>query len=226
MVGWKRVVGLLCSAVLAACAPTATAVPEPAGTSRQRPDGAAAGNAGLQRAPLPRPRTFEFSTSPWAPTIPDAPVAGEANGQPFKVAFIAFQQQRETWQMLLSEDAPEAPADALQSGQFVVVDLPEEPHTGWLNERSAAYGGGFWQLDDPAQPGRTMGWNATNGWALQIDRWELASTSSDQPGVLGQADGWVAVAYQGTEQLLSSWVAGRFQKAVIRGPAPPADDPR
>ena len=55
---------------------------------------------------------------------------------------------------------------------------------------------------------------------------EMGLTTADQPGVTGQADGWVAVAYQGTEQLLSSWVAGRFQNAVIRAPAAPADDSR
>jgi hypothetical protein len=179
-------------------------------------------------APLPQPvavpttgqvPAFQWTETPAFNAIPDAPLTGMANGAQFVAQSVIFEPGTSSWKMIIRDQPLPGPTDIASGGQFVSIDLPNPPVAGMTWMRPMAYGEGFFQVKyDPAKPEQTTSWNADNSWALEITSWQAADWISGGPAFqdAGRASGRIAVCYKGTGNLQNSWVAGKFENAIIR----------
>jgi len=162
---------------------------------------------------------FQWTETPAVNLIPDAPLAGMANGQPFTAQSVVFEPGADSWKMVIRDQPLVNPTDTVGDGQFITVNLPVPPTAGMTWMRPMSYGDGFFQVRyDQANPDQTTSWNADNAWALEITGWQAADWNSSGPSAqyAGQASGRIAVCYKGSGNMQNSWVAGRFENAIIR----------
>jgi hypothetical protein len=162
---------------------------------------------------------FQWTETPAVNVIPEAPLGGMANGAPFFAQSVIFEPGMSSWKMIIRDQPLAAPTDIASGGQYISIDLPTPPSAGMTWMRPMAYGEGFFQVkNDPANPEQTTSWNADNAWAIEITSWQAADWISGGPVFqdAGRASGRIAVCYKGSASLQNSWVAGRFENAVIR----------
>jgi hypothetical protein len=170
-------------------------------------------------APTAAPGAFAWTETPAIEQIPDAPLAGMANGKPFTAASVIFEPGSDAWRMIIRDQPLAEPTAVLTGGQSINIDLPDFPTTGAKFTRPMEYGDGYWQIgNDPTNPESTTSWNANNAWALEITSWQAADY--DESGSLfqnaGVASGKIAVCYKGGGSIQNSWVAGTFENATVR----------
>lgn len=162
---------------------------------------------------------FQWTETPAVNIIPEAPLGGMANGSPFLSQSVIFEPGMSSWKVIIRDQPLAGPTDIASGGQFVSIDLPTPPSAGLTWMRPMSYGDGFFQVkNDPANPEQTTSWNADNAWAIEITGWQAADWISG--GAVfqdaGRASGRIAVCYKGSANLQNSWVAGRFENAIIR----------
>jgi hypothetical protein len=167
----------------------------------------------------PAPGAFTWTEDPALDKIPAAPVVGEANGKPFKVATILFEPaMRGGWRMVIADKKLDSPTGILVGCQHIDFDLNEEPAAGKKMTRKMQYGGGYFQIEQLNKPGQTTSWNGDNAWALELTTWD--AHPYDDKGSLfqavGKASGKVAIVYKGGVGFKNSWAAGTFDNATIR----------
>jgi hypothetical protein len=162
---------------------------------------------------------FQWIDTPAVNVIPEAPLGGMANGTPFFAQSVIFEPGASSWKMIIRDQPLAAPTDIASGGQYLSIDLPTPPSAGMTWMRPMSYGEGFFQVKyDPANPEQTTSWNADNAWAIEITSWQATDWVSG--GAVfqdaGRASGRIAVCYKGSANLQNSWVAGRFENAIIR----------
>jgi hypothetical protein len=179
----------------------------------------------LPVAPVPvapvaaAPGDFQWTETPTVNIIPDAPLAGMANGQPFIAQSVIFEPGTDSWKMIIRDQPLANPTDIASGGQYLTLNLPIPPSPGMTWMRPMSYGEGFFQVKyDPANPEQTTSWNADNAWAIEITNWQATDWVTGGPvfQAAGLASGRIAVCYKGGGNMQNSWVAGKFENAVVR----------
>ena len=165
------------------------------------------------------PETFTYSENPTLALIPPGPIKGEANGKPIEIKAVVFEPTSNgNWIVQLCEDPFADPTQVLWEGEYVYFELPESPAGNKIIAKPMEFGGGFFQIEKPDEPGEKTSWNAENAWVIEIIDWEAKpwDPEGDVFQTAGTASGRVAVCYQGYGDFKDSWVAGNFDRAVIR----------
>lgn len=163
-----------------------------------------------------RPAAFAFTDNPTAAMIPDYPAKGEANGKPIVIRSVLFTPGYDVWTLRLAEKEF-GPEDLFMDTQEIVIDLPGTPGVGEFT-RKLEYGKGYFQIAKVDAPTETTSWNGDNAWVLQITKWDAKpyNPKGSMVQIAGTASGYVAVVYKAGSDFKNSWVAGRFDGAVVR----------
>ncbi len=210
--------------------PTVAPPPAPAMPQAPTPQQPAA-PAAPAPAPAPQPAAqpeagaapqaeFQWTEAPAFNNIPEAPIEGMLDGEPFEVESVVFEPGEDAWRMIISEEQLPGPTEPIEEGQFVSIDLPAAPATGmtWMHPMSE--GDGYFQIvEDPDQPTETSDWEADNAWALEIRQWQANDYDPEGPENQsgGTASGRIALCYKGgSDGPANSWIAGVFEGATVR----------
>jgi|GEM_PF-2650485 len=173
---------------------------------------------------------FKWTATPTLEQVPVGPIVGEAQGKPFAAKAVYFEPMFGKWRLVVHEGKLDTPTSISGDGQFVSVELPEDPTAGKKMVHPMGYGGGYFQINKPDDPKSRTSWNASNAWAVEITKWDVKpydeKASMFQQG--GTASGKVVVCYQGDAapgKFQNAWVAGTFENVPVRymgKPSPPS----
>lgn len=164
------------------------------------------------------PATFTWTDSPELAHIPDHPIRGSADGEPFEARTVLIEPGYKSWKISIHDRALNAPTGLLMGSQHVDVNLEEAPAAGKTLKREMSYGGGYWQIARPDDPKKTTSWNASNAYVIEFTKWDVKPWDPDGDTFqeAGRASGKLAVVYKGGGDFENSWVAGTFEDAVVR----------
>lgn len=163
---------------------------------------------------------FTWTETPDLRQIPAAPVHGDARGHAFTPASIFFERRMgrngEEWSLVMSTE-PSIGVPGIEH-ETLTVRFDRAPRRG-RSTRTLASGGGYWQVCVGLG---TTSWNADNGYAMEITRWQTGRCTPGEdggPARLGTASGRIALVYRGTSESERGWVAGRFENVPIVTPS-------
>jgi hypothetical protein len=178
----------------------------------------AAGSGSTAPKVEPKAAAGGTCTAPTIESIPAGPVKGQASGKPFVVATVYFEPGLGKWRLVLHEGKFDKPTEIGVKGQSINIDLPEPPAAGKKWTRELKYGDGYFQINKKDDPSSSTSWNGTNGWALEITKWDVKPW--DPKGSpfqdAGKASGKVSVCYKGSGDFTDSWAAGTFADVAVR----------
>ena len=166
-----------------------------------------------------KPETFTYTEKPTLEMIPDKPIEGEVNGEPFTVETVLFQPSYTgNWEVSLIEKKLDDPLAVLFESQYFNLDLNKKPETGAVITHPMEFGDGICQIKQLDNPEETTSWNSPNAWVMEITEWDVKpwDPEGDIFQVAGTASGTIAVCFQGSCGYANSWVAGTFSGAIVR----------
>lgn len=167
------------------------------------------------------PADVTWTSAPSLAAIRDGPIRGNASGRRFDAEAVIFEPGFENWKMIIADKklpSPKAVLSRLSDCRHVDLDLPRPPSTGIVFQKPMSYGGGYFQLDAP-KTGKMTSWNEENAWALEITSWQAAPWDPEGGEVqtAGTASGRVIIMYKSNrDDLDDTWVAGTFDRAIVR----------
>jgi hypothetical protein len=155
---------------------------------------------------------------------------GLANGAVFHARTIFFAPFGSGWRMEIHDRefdpmrGTAIPRTDHPDLQTIYIDLPSQPATGIIFEKSMAYGGGHFQIKPAADSAQTTSWNFRVAWAIDISEWQAIPwrEGGETFQLAGRASGRLYICFHGPQDTIrDSFVAGEFSDAPIIYFGPP-----